>query len=191
MRPRTGTQTHRRAWPQYISRRLRLTRNAMTENRCHQLQFPSIRYTKIIRCRASTGRIWTKFAENWRPVVGGERWRPSLERNTLLIYGPYFLSQLAQFARMPVSWRCLYTTCLCSGLIALFMWQVTYRSRLYAHGYVHVWTLAMFNRRAPSESMTSYTSCLWHCRLTLMWDVDTTSWHNDVLLDHLYSSLLG
>jgi len=27
MRPRTDTQTHRRAWPQYISRGLRLTRN--------------------------------------------------------------------------------------------------------------------------------------------------------------------
>jgi len=32
MRPRTDTQTHRRAWPQYISRGLRLTRNVMTRN---------------------------------------------------------------------------------------------------------------------------------------------------------------
>jgi len=29
MRPRTDRQTHRRAWPQYISRGLRLTRNVM------------------------------------------------------------------------------------------------------------------------------------------------------------------
>ena len=32
MRPRTDRQTHRRAWPQYISRHLRLTRNV---NRVH------------------------------------------------------------------------------------------------------------------------------------------------------------
>ena len=31
VRPRTDTQTHRRAWPQYILRRLRLTQNVTTE----------------------------------------------------------------------------------------------------------------------------------------------------------------
>jgi len=30
VRPRTHTQTHRRAWPQYILRRLRLTQNVIT-----------------------------------------------------------------------------------------------------------------------------------------------------------------
>jgi len=38
MRPRTDShtdrQTHRRAWPQYISRRLRLTRNVMISRSC-------------------------------------------------------------------------------------------------------------------------------------------------------------
>jgi len=36
MRPRTDRQTHRRAWPQYISRRLRLTRNVI---RLHAINF--------------------------------------------------------------------------------------------------------------------------------------------------------
>jgi len=54
MRPRTHTHTHRRAWPQYISRRLRHTRNVIT-------------WIVDVVCQtlASCNKIWTHFTCTW------------------------------------------------------------------------------------------------------------------------------
>jgi len=67
----TDRQTHKRAWPQYILRRLRLTQNVTTET-CHYWEKRADRHTDrhtntltAILCISTRGKVITNFSVNY------------------------------------------------------------------------------------------------------------------------------